>query len=182
MDHGQIPDSLSAWMDHYQQLAIAGVRSEAVAKTITLHLHRFLSSFQQTYGHDRISSCLRRDIVAWQTSLQNQDLSPATINSHLASLSGFTTWVQSQDPKAFPIGNPTKGIGGLGLQAPESRALNEDQIRSLKNLCDRLHRFYQLKGRRHQALAHLPVRAKGRPWRDKAIVLYCFPLDYVAKN
>ena len=43
--------------------------------------------------------------------------------------------------------------------------------RSLKNLCDRLERFHRLKGQRWAGTAAAaPVRAHGRPWRDRAIV------------
>jgi len=87
----------------------------------------------------------------------------------LASLSGFTTWVCAQDEDIFPAGDPSKGIGELGLPPLEPRSLNDDQVRSLKNICDRLHRFYQLKGRRW-AKGEAPVLANGRPLRDRVIV------------
>src|SRR3712207_4260764 len=47
-----IPDSLAAWIRHYTQFAITGVRSPAVAQKIALHLDRFRAFFAQTYGHD----------------------------------------------------------------------------------------------------------------------------------
>lgn len=89
------PDSLSAWMARYQQMAVSGVRSQAVARKIALHLDRFLAFFRQTYGHERISTCGKRDALAWQTVLGAKDLAPSTVNNHLASLSAFTTWVHS---------------------------------------------------------------------------------------
>ena len=49
----------------------------------------------------------------------------------------------------------------------EPRALNEDQVRSLKNLCDRLERFHLRKGRKQTGSV---VQAHARPWRDRAIV------------
>ena len=65
------------------------------------------------------------------------------------------------------MGDPTKGIGELGLPPLEPRALNEEQVRSLKNLCDRLERFHLRKGRKQtEAL----VQAHARLWRDRAIV------------
>jgi len=166
----EVPDSLSAWMERYIQLAIIGVRSEGVAQKINLHLRRFQEFFLAIYGHDRISVCLKRDVVAWQSALREQGLAPATVNSHLASLSAFATWVYAQKPSVFPAGDPTKGVGELALPPLEPRALNDDQIRSLKNLCDRLHRFYQLKGRRWAKKGQAPLLAHGRPWRDRAIV------------
>src|SRR5688500_15714155 len=82
-----VPDSLAAWATRYLALAVVGVRSEGVTQKITLHLDRFITSFIESYGHDRISTCLRRDVLAWQKALIAQGLAPATINNHLASLS-----------------------------------------------------------------------------------------------
>src|SRR6266700_2129937 len=162
-----LPDSLEAWIAQYIQLAVTGVRSSAVTRKIALHLARFLDYFQQAYGHDRISTCLKRDVVSWQKQMQADGLAHSTINNHVASLSSFCTWVHSHAYQLFPGGDPTKGIGELGLTPLEPRALNEDQVRSLKNLCDRLERFHLRKGRRH---ANPTVQAHARPWRDRAIV------------
>lgn len=165
-----LSDRCEDWVAAYLRLTIQGVRSEAVAQKIALHLQRFQTFFWQSYGHDRLSACVRRDVVAWQLALQAQGLAPATINNHLASLSGFTTWVQAQASMLFPAGDPAKGIGEIGLGPLEPRALDEDQVRSLKNLCDRLDRFYQYTGRKPPGQTRT-VRAFGRPWRDRAIVL-----------
>src|SRR5215207_7504739 len=166
-----VPDSLAAWATRYLALAVVGVRSPAVTQKIALHLDRFVAFFIEAYGHDRISTCLRRDVLAWQKALVDQGLAPATINNHLASLSAFTTWVAVQAPTVFPVGDPAKGIRELGLPPLEPRALTPAQVRSLKNLCDRLERFHRLKGQRWaKDAAAAPVRAHGRPWRDRAIV------------
>lgn len=166
-----LPDSFTDWMAAYLRLTITGVRSAGVAQKIALHLQRFQTFFTEAYGQERLSTCVRRDVMAWQRALQEQGLAPATINNHLASLSGFTTWVQAQAPDLFPAGDPAKGIGEIGLGPLEPRALDDDQLRSLKNLCDRLERFYQYKGRRRSGPGQVAVRAQGRPWRDRAIVL-----------
>jgi integrase len=164
-----VPDSLAAWATRYLALAVVGVRSPAVTQKITLHLDRFIAFFLVSYGHDRIGTCLRRDVLAWQRALTEQGLAPATVNNHLASLSAFTTWVAAQAPAVFPVGDPAKGIRELGLPPLEPRALTPAQVRSLKNLCDRLERFHRLKGQRW-ATGSAPVRAHGRPWRDRAII------------
>ena len=39
--------------------------------------------------------------VSGQRALQGQGLSNATVNSHIASLSGFMTWVDAHAPEAF---------------------------------------------------------------------------------
>ncbi|GGA58973.1 hypothetical protein GCM10007416_35160 [Kroppenstedtia guangzhouensis] len=164
-----VPDSLNEWMKRYMQLTVIGVRSEEVTRKIGLHLRRFLDYFIESYGHDRISTCLKRDVLSWQRSLQSQELAPATINNHLASLSSFTTWVQTQDPDQFPAGDPAQGIRELGLPPLEPRALSDEQVRSLTNLCDRLERFHQLKGRRWKG-KQAPLKAHSRPSRDRAII------------
>jgi integrase len=165
-----LSDSCTDWMAAYLRLTVDGVRSAGVAQKIALHLQRFQTFFTQAYGHERLSTCVRRDVVAWQQALLDQGLAPATVNNHLASLSAFTTWVHAQAPDLFPAGDPTKGIGELGLGPLEPRALDEDQIRSLKSLCDRLDRFYQYKGRRRRPQPGATVRAQARPKRDRAIV------------
>lgn len=165
-----LPDSLAASMAHYLRLAVTGVRSEAVADKISLHLQRFLTFFHERYGHDRLSACLKRDVVAWQAALRIEGLAPATVNNHLASLSGFTTWVHAQAPQVFPLGDPAKGIGELGLPPLEPRALRPEQVRSLKNVCDRLPRLYQKKGRQWTGQSDVGTHERRRPLRDRAIV------------
>src|SRR5437899_2174298 len=168
-----LPDSLAAWIETYLPLAVIGVRSEEVAQKIALHLSRFQCFFRESYGHDRLSTCLRRDVLAWQSELLSQGLAHATVNNHLASLSAFTTWVHTHNPDLFPVGDPAKGIGELGLPPLEPRALSPDQVRSLKSVCDRLERFHQVKGRRrkkHEDRSSTPHHTHGRPWRDRAIV------------
>jgi integrase len=164
-------ESLSAWITRYLTLAVVGVRSEEVADKIALHLERFNSFYRDAYGHERVRNVLKRDVLAWQGSLSDQGLAPATVNNHLASLSGFTTWVHAQAPHLFAVGDPAKGISELGLPPLEPRTLSPEQVRSLKSVCDRLERFHQLRGRRWvKTPEQLRVRATGRPLRDRAIV------------
>ena len=80
----------------------SGSAPPAVTQKIALHLDRFVAFFVESYGHDRISTCLRRDVLAWQQALVDQGLAPATVNNHLASLSAFTTWVAAQAPTRLP--------------------------------------------------------------------------------
>jgi len=111
---GETRDSLAAWIESYLALAVTGVRSEAIADKIELHLGRFAAFFHEAYGHDRISTPLKRDVCDWQRSLVSKGLASSTVNNHLASLSAFTTWMHAHDP----------------------------QLRSLKSVCDRLERFH----------------------------------------
>ncbi len=82
-------------MVHYLRLAVTGVRSEAVADKIALHLQPFLAVISTLYGHDRISACLKRDAVAWQATLRVEGLVPAVGNSHLTALSSYTSRIAS---------------------------------------------------------------------------------------
>ena len=169
LDIAAIPDRMSVWMERYLTFAVAGVRSPAVATKIALHLSRFRRFFEEAYGHDRLSICLQRDVVAWQRELSAQGLAPATVNNHLASLSAFTSWVHSVAPALFPLKDPTKGVSEMGLPPLEPRSLSEAHVRSLKNLCDRLPRLSPKKGRRWAGLDAEP-HAYRRPWRDRALV------------
>ncbi len=158
-------ETCTAWMTHYLGLVVAGVRSDAIVKKIALHLGRFQQFLVASYGHDRLTTCQQRDVVAWQRTLQGSGMAPATVNNHLAVLSAFTTWVHARQPDLFPMGDPTKGIRELALPPLEPRTLDATQVRSLKNLCDRLERFHQKKGRGGSA-----IRATARPVRDRSIV------------
>ncbi len=167
----ETPDSLRDWVGRYLELAVVGVRSQTVAEKAALHLGRFVSFFEEAYGHDRISTVVRRDVQSWQRSLTDGGLAPSTVNNHLASLSAFTTWVDTQAPSLFPSGDPTKGIKELRLPPLEPRALSEAQVRSLKNICDRLERFHELRGRDWKKREDkTPAHARSRPARDRAIV------------
>ena len=167
----ETPDSLRDWVGRYLELAVVGVRSRTVAEKAALHLGRFVEFFEEAYGHDRISTVVHRDVQAWQRSLVEQELAPSTVNNHLASLSAFTTWVEMLAPDLFSAGDPAKGVKELRLPPLEPRALSEEQVRSLKNVCDRLERFHELKGREWKKNdGRSPAHARGRPVRDRAIV------------
>ena len=162
-------------MTHYLEQAFLGTRSPAVQQKVTLHLRRFIDSFEQTYGHDRLSIWGQRDTITWRQQLKAQQLDPATINNHLASLSSFATWIQTHAPTLFTMGDPTKGVGDLPLPPLEPRALTKEQVRTLKSLCDRLESYSRMKGQqwaKQRGTAELlPLHRKARPKRDKALVL-----------
>jgi site-specific recombinase XerD len=164
-------DSLGDWIDRYLTSAVHGVRSESVHQKIRLHLNRFQDFFADRYGQTHLSSWVKRDVEAWRNHMVDSGLAPATINNHLASLSGFATWVVARDESLFAMGDPTKGVREIPLPPLEPRALDKRQVQSLKNLCDRLLPYYRVRGRKwsHRP-EEAPLRTKARPWRDRAIV------------
>lgn len=173
-------DAIEDWAGRYLDAAVRGVRSGEVADKIALHLARFADHFTAAHGHERLSAVVRREVVTWRTYLAADPeagdlqagglgLAPATVNAHLASLSGFTSWVIARDPAALPHGNPCAKVSDLPLPPLEPRALSQGQVRSLKNVLDRLERFHQHKGRRRGG-GQAGVHGHGRPLRDRAIV------------
>ncbi|MGI8728903.1 MAG: tyrosine-type recombinase/integrase [Solirubrobacteraceae bacterium] len=161
--------TVSAWAASYEQLALSGVRSREVTERIALHLRRFSEYLTVTYGHERVASVVRRDVVGWRDTLVSAGLGPSTVNNHLASLSGFCGWVAVRAPDALPGGDPTTGVRTLALAPLEPRALSPAQVRSLKSVVDRLERFHARKGRRGAQRGDARHR-HSRPLRDRAIV------------
>jgi len=140
--------TVSAWAVSYEELALTGVRSREVTERIALHLRRFGEYLTATYGHERLASVVRRDVVGWRDALASSGLGASTVNNHLASLSGFCGWVVVRAAGALPGGDPTSGVRTLALAPLEPRALSPAQVRSLKSVVDRLERFHARKGRR----------------------------------
>jgi len=159
---------VSAWGERYEELALTGVRSREVTERIGLHLRRFGEYLSATYGHERVASVVRRDVVGWRDTLVSAGLGPSTVNNHLASLSGFCGWVVAWAPDALPGGDPTSGVRTLALAPLEPRALTPAQVRSLKSVVDRLERFHARKGRR--AARGDERHGHSRPLRDRVIV------------
>ena len=91
---------------------------------------------------------------------------------HLAHLSVLFSWIAVHAPAGLlPHGDPTKKVEPLRLPAPQVRALAGPQVRTVKNVLDRIEGFRQLTGRRHRGGNDPPtVHRHARPLRDRAIV------------
>ncbi len=139
------------------------------------------------FGHDRIAAVTAREVTLWREHLTGtavrtladgrvQAMAPATVNNHLAHLLALFTWTVAHAPSGLLVhGDPTKGVELLPLPAPQPRALTDAQVRTVKNVLDRLDGFHRLKGRRHQGTDARPARhAHARPVRDRAIVAVLF--------
>ncbi len=128
-----LDDDLLAWIEVYLETAVQGVRSHDIAEKIETHLERFVVFFFKRYGHERISTVLKRDVLAWMMALQAEEteegepaaLAPATVNNHLTSFSGFTTWSHAQRDDLFALGNPCSGVKELPLPALVPRTLSQ---------------------------------------------------------
>lgn len=178
-----LEDDLPAWMNAYLDLVVEGVRSSTIADKIELHLDRFADFFVRRYGHARISTVLKRDVVEWMRVLRAEEtetgehaaLAPATVNNHLTSLFGFTSWVAAQRADLFVLGNPCSGVEELPLPAPVPHTLSEALVISLKSILERLSALMRRKGRRHgqrqrKHQAEPMLHRHSRPYRDRAIV------------
>jgi integrase/recombinase XerC len=172
--YDEAEDLLTTWKNRFLESEIKGERDPDTVKKIDLQVQRFIDFFRKQYGHERVSAVVRRDVLAWLDYLYGRKeeggagLAAATVNNHKAHLSRFMTWLHEQAPHLLPD-NPVDRIKDFLLPAPEPRALTEDQVRSLKNLCDRLERFHQLKGRQWRGSIP-PLKKNARPKRDRAIV------------
>ena len=176
-------DTIGFWIAAYRAVAVEGVRSAEVATKITRHLDRFRHWFTDGYGHDRIAAVTPREVTGWRDHLaattvrvltggRTQTMAPATVNNHLAHLSALFSWVAVHaSAEALPHGDPTKGVELLPLPAPTPRALSDAQVRTVKNVLDRLEGFHRLKGSRHHGRGQPPVTHRhARPRRDRAMV------------
>ena len=174
-------DAFSAWVDTYLDLAVIGTRHHPVAAQIERHLRRFAIWFRQRYRHERLSLCLKRDVLAWLAVLEAQEseaqppLSPATVNSHLASLSGFCSWVEAHQADFFQMGNPCRGVPERPLPALRPDTLSTTQVLTLKSTLARLPALYTRHGLRHverqQKKKLSPeIQVRRRPYRDRALI------------
>ena len=176
-------DRLAVWAQRYLELAVRGVRSAEVEAKIARHLQRFQAWFQAGFGHDRVSAVTPRELLGWREHLaatvvrtladgRAQTMAPATVNNHLAHLSALFTWTATHAPAGLlPQGDPTSRVEPLRLPAPEPRALSAAQVRTVKNVLDRLEGFHRLRGGHHRGRdGERQVHRHARPLRDRAIV------------
>ncbi|MFI7135914.1 tyrosine-type recombinase/integrase [Nonomuraea sp. NPDC050153] len=157
------------------------MRSAEVSAKISRHLERLRGWLAAGLGHPRVSAVTVREITAWRDHLaaaggRRKDggavaMAPATVNNHLAHASALFSWISAHAPAALlPGGDPTKRVEPLRLPAPEVRALNAAQVRTVKNVLDRLESFHHLTGRRHRSGGRSSTHRHARPLRDRAIV------------
>jgi len=179
---GDADDSLASWVQRYLDMAVRGVRSDEVTGKIARHLDRFTAWLADGLGHDRISAVTPREVAAWRDHLAAEGnigrdgaataMAPATVNNHLAHLSALFSWITVHASAGLlRHGDPTKKVDPLRLPAPQVRALSGAQVRTVKNVLDRIEGFHELDGRRHRSgRTARAVHRHARPLRDRAIV------------
>ena len=86
-------DSLRAWSDYYLEMAVTGIRSEAVTHKIRFHLARFQGFFEERYGQENISRYVRRAVLAWREHLGFEVLAASTSNGYRYAITEFATQV-----------------------------------------------------------------------------------------
>jgi hypothetical protein len=105
--------------------------------------------------HDRIRAVATREVAAWRDHLAEAGqtrrdgtvaaMAAATVNNHPAHLPAMFTWTGVHAPEGLlPHGEPTKGVEPLRLPALEPRALSDAQVRTVKNVLDRIESFHRL--------------------------------------
>jgi len=164
----KINDDTTLFMEEYIEWIRREGRPVEVIKKIMLHLKRFKDYYTEIYNNKKLSVCIKRDINGFQKKLLETGLSGSTVNNHIASISGFMSFIHTRYPDLFQKGLPTKGIGELPLPPLEPRTLNDVQLRSLKSICDRLEKFYEKKGRNNKQAGEIHKRC--RPIRNRAMI------------
>ncbi|MDP9869887.1 MULTISPECIES: tyrosine-type recombinase/integrase [Streptosporangium] len=135
-------------------------------------------------GKDVAAAATAREVAAWRDHLaaagnvsrdgKAAPMAAATVNNHLAHLSALFSWIATHaSAEVLRHGDPTKKVAPLRLPAPEVRALAAAQVRTVKNVVDRIETFHELKGRRHRGTGPR-LHAHARPLRDRAIVYLLF--------
>lgn len=167
-------DSLQTWFDRYIERVILEERSEGEDRRIRRLVSRFIDFFQDRYGHDRVSVVVKKDVVAWLDHLYadpakgGSGFAASNVNTHQSALNQFMKWLHAAAPHWLPK-NPTRGVRDIKLPEPDPRALSPSQITSLKNLCDRLDRYF-MKTDRRRTKEKNELRKNARPLRDRAII------------
>lgn len=110
-----------------------------------------LSDFCHFIGIDNESqfrSITRAHVLAWRTSLEQKNLSPATIRRKLAALTSLFDYLLNQN--AVSGGNPVEGVKRPAIESSEGKtpALGDFQAKALLDAPD----FNTVKGKRDRAI------------------------------
>ncbi len=92
---------------------------------------RFLSFYQQLYGHDRIEEWYASVTRGFLKSLANEGHAPATVVRTYATVRHFARWLHRKF-EPFPLGCPTEGVKPPREPQSEWKGLNRaDELRLL---------------------------------------------------
>ena len=73
-------DSLTEWAEYYLEMAVTGIRSEAMTYKTQCHLNRFQAFFEERNDQENISRYVKRAILAWREHLGFEGLAASTSN------------------------------------------------------------------------------------------------------
>jgi integrase/recombinase XerC len=165
-------DRLSLWLERYLDEQFDEERQRESKKKVKRQLLRFIEFMLKRYGHEKVTTVIKRDVEAWIDFLYDKKngmaFAAAHVNNHLWTLSPYMKWLRAAAPYLL-TDNPTKGVRDILLPAPEPRTYTPEQIHSLKNICDRLERFH-LKTDRRRAAGKYELKEYARPKRDRALI------------
>lgn len=167
-------DNLQEWKDIYMSEEIYPERPKDSCTKVDRLLQRFINFFLERYGHSKITAVTKRDVEAWLDYLYKDKehgglgFSANYVNDHQTTLSAFFKWLRIKSPHLI-YKDPTYKVRDIHVSEPEGRALTTQQQHSLKNICDRLERFY-FKKDRARAAGKMIIKESSRPLRNRAIV------------
>lgn len=167
-------DKLQVWKDLYMEEEIYPERPKDSSQKVNRLLQRFIDFFQERYGHQKVTTVTKRDVEAWLELLYDPKetgglgFAANYVNDHQTTLSAFFKWLRIKAPYLI-YKDPTNKVRDIYVSEPEGRSLSLQQQRSLKNICDRLERFY-LKKDRARAAGKMILKDSSRPLRNRAIV------------
>ena len=102
-------NSLGGLATVYLVTEVAG-RSQATVDAKRRDLQRFLTFYQDLYGHDRPHEWFVSVTKAFLTYLQGERLAQASLVRVYATVRHFARWLDRKFPALFPLGCPTDGV------------------------------------------------------------------------
>ncbi len=115
----------------YLVTEVAG-QSQATLEAKRRDLQRFLTFYQELYGHDRPDEWFVSVTKAFLKHLQRDRLAQASLVRIYATVRHFARWLHRKFPALFPLGCPTDGVKPPAEPVAEWKGLSRrDEVRLL---------------------------------------------------
>ena len=122
---------LSALATVYLVTEVAG-QSSATLDAKRRDLQRFLTFYQDLYGHDRPDEWFVSVTKAFLKHLRKAKLAQATLARIYATVRHFARWLDRKFPALFPLGCPTDGVKPPAEPTADWKGLTQrDEVRLL---------------------------------------------------